>query len=128
MKQESSDNKKLLQLQARYLETRSEVDLGRLYTAMSETALRILKKMCRAIPGVYSDEDREEKSHNAAVYLIIQYQTRPSFCIQKSVTGYLYKRCQRELFYTRKVDGLVLFSSAALEMLDNDFETEERCQ
>ncbi|TAH55191.1 MAG: hypothetical protein EWM51_03665 [Treponema sp.] len=125
---ESSDNRKLIQLQARYLETRSESDLGALYTAMTMIALRMIKKMCEAVPGKYSDEDREEKSHNAAVYIIIQYQTRPDFYIKKSVTGYLYKRCQRELFYRRKIDALIQFSSATIEMLDNEHNKEDACR
>jgi hypothetical protein len=45
-------------------------------------------------------EQREENAHNAAGYLVSQYSTSPDFRIRKSITGYLYKRCQHELYVT----------------------------
>jgi hypothetical protein len=118
--EESPDNKKLRDLQDRYLASRSEHDLGAYYVQMAATSLRIIRKMTRKIPGIYSDDDKEERAHNAAVYLVSQYQTRPDFRIKKSITGYLFLRCRKELYYRRKVDGIVTFSSAILETVDKD--------
>lgn len=119
-RKESPDNKHMRELQGTYLATRNEGDLGRLYEAMVSTSLRIICKLCRKIPGMYSEEDKEEKAHNAAVYLVEQYQTRPDFVLTKSISGYLYKRCQHELYYERKVDKIVIFSSAVIDSLDEE--------
>lgn len=119
-RRESPDNKKMRELQRIYLASRTDEDLGRLYEAMATTSLRIIRKMCNAIPGMYSDEDKEEKAHDAAVYLVEQYQTRPDFVLTKSISGYLYKRCQHELYYMRKVDKIIIFSSAVIDSLEQE--------
>jgi hypothetical protein len=53
--------------------------------------------------------EREEKAHNAIVYMIARYLRVKDFAITKSFTAYLYLRIKHELFYQRKVDTIVDF-------------------
>ena len=53
--------------------------------------------------------DKEEKAHNAITYIIVRYLRVKDFAIRESFTAYLYLRIKHELFYQRKVDGIVDF-------------------
>ena len=45
-----------------------------------------------------SADERKQKAHDAATYLIEQYLKRPDFEITNSITGYLYTRIKWELY------------------------------
>ena len=45
-----------------------------------------------------SADERKQKAHDAATYIIEQYLKRPAFEITNSITGYLYTRIKRELY------------------------------
>ena len=57
-----------------------------------------------------SASERESKAHDAATYIIEQYIKRPTFCITKSMTGYLHGRIMRELYGGRKCDKMLVFT------------------
>ena len=58
-----------------------------------------------------SADERKQKAHDAATYIIEQYLKRPDFVIKNSMTGYLYKRVQFELYgkNMRPCDQMLIF-------------------
>ena len=58
-----------------------------------------------------SADERKQKAHDAATYIIEQYLKRPDFVIKNSMTGYLFKRVQFELYgkNTRHCDKMLIF-------------------
>ena len=58
-----------------------------------------------------SADERKQKAHDAATYIIEQYLKRPDFVIKNSMTGYLFKRVQFELYgkNTRHCDQMLIF-------------------
>ena len=52
-----------------------------------------------------------EKAHNAASYIVEQYLKRPDFVIKNSMTGYLFRRVQFELYgkNRRHCDKMLIF-------------------
>ena len=58
-----------------------------------------------------SADERKQKAHDAATYIIEQYLKRPDFEIKNSMTGYLFKRVQFELYgkNMRHCDQMLIF-------------------
>ena len=58
-----------------------------------------------------SADERKQKAHDAATYIIEQYLKRPEFVIKNSMTGYLFKRVQFELYgkNMRHCDQMLIF-------------------
>ena len=58
-----------------------------------------------------SADERKQKAHDAATYIIEQYLKRPDFVIKNSMTGYLFKRVQFELYgkNMRHCDQMLIF-------------------
>ena len=58
-----------------------------------------------------SADERKQKAHDAATYIIEQYLRRPDFVIKNSMTGYLFKRVQFELYgkNMRHCDQMLIF-------------------
>ena len=57
-------------------------------------------------------EERKQKAHDAATYIIEQYLKRPDFEIIKSFNGYLNRRIAWELYgreHQRKCDKMLIF-------------------
>ena len=60
-----------------------------------------------------SADERKQKAHDAATYIIEQYLKRPAFVITDSVTGYLYTRINWELYgkdHQNKRDQMVVYT------------------
>ena len=60
-----------------------------------------------------SADERQQKAHDAATYIIEQYIKRPAFVITDSVTGYLYTRVNWELYgkdHQNKRDQMVVYT------------------
>lgn len=61
---------------------------------------------------------RRQKAHDATTYIIEQYLKRPDFVINKSVTGYLYKRVTWELLgreHQNKRDQIIVYTDTLPE-------------
>ena len=58
-----------------------------------------------------SADERKQKAHDSATYIIEQYLKRPDFVIKNSMTGYLFKRVQFELYgrNMRHCDQMLIF-------------------
>ena len=60
-----------------------------------------------------SADERKQKAHDAATYIIEQYLKRPAFVITDSMTGYLYRRINWELYgkdHQYKRDQMVVYT------------------
>ena len=110
--QPQNDNERLLNYQWEY-KNGDQNALNSIYTLGYKIALKYIStkaqknrhiaELCRS--------DREEKAHNAATYIVEQYLKRPDFEIKNSMTGYLYKRVEFELYgkNTRHCDKMLIF-------------------
>lgn len=115
-----NDNQRLLNIQFKY-KVIGKAYLSEMYELLYKVAYKEINALSRIHKNVKEipAEERREKAHNAAVYIIEQYLKRPDFAITTSMTGYLFKRVQHELFYHRKCDDLVLYMDSA-EVMKND--------
>ena len=65
-----------------------------------------------------SADERKQKAHDAATYIIEQYLKRPTFEITNSITGYLYTRIKWELYgkdHQNKRDQMVVYTDSLPE-------------
>lgn len=113
-----NDNERLLNWQHDYKANGDADALNRMYRLGRRIALRYIETAARNNRHVAElpRSDKEEKAHNAITYIIARYLRVKDFAIRESFTAYLYLRVRHELFYRRKVDGLVDFVD--LETLD----------
>lgn len=112
------DNERLLNLQYDYKENGNAQALNAMYTLGYKIALKYINAKAGKNPHIahISDDEKEEKAHNAITYIIARYLRVRDFSIQESFTSYLYLRVQHELFYTRKVDKIVSFVENPYDM------------
>ena len=106
-----SDNQKLMSLQYEYRNEGNQEALRPIYEILKTVALKYINTIAKKNKRIenLSQFDKESKAANAASYMVEQLLLRPKFVINKSFTGYLYKRVEYECFYYRKVDKLVDF-------------------
>ena len=106
-----NDNERLLNWQHDYKANGDADALNRMYRLGRRIALRYIETAARNNRHVAElpRSDKEEKAHNAITYIIARYLRVKDFAIRESFTAYLYLRVRHELFYRRKVDGLVDF-------------------
>ena len=107
-----NDNDRLLRFQWEYRHGKAEA-LSGFYELAREVCVKFIKAQVKHSKKLeaLSFADIEEKAHNAASYVVTQLLTREDFALKKSATGYLFLRVRHELFYKRKVDGIIsLFS------------------
>lgn len=108
-----SDNNELFELQAKILNG-DKGALSAMYKKLYEIAYKTINANSHkneVIAGMTAAE-RQQKAHDAATYIIEQYLKRPAFRITKSMTGYLYRRINYELYgrFNRKCDKLLIFT------------------
>ena len=109
-----TDNEQLLQLQAEYKNGDSGA-LSVMYTKLYEIAYKTINARSgdnEVIANMRAAE-RKQKAHDAATYIIEQYLKRPGFEINESVTGYLFRRVNYELFgryHQRACDKMLVFT------------------
>jgi hypothetical protein len=101
-----NDNDRLLNLQYRYLTGNDKAALSELYVQSCRVSHRMIMNQRDKKGFFLTEEDAEEKAHNAATYLITQYLTRPDFVRTKNIVSYLFARIRHELYYQTKVDSL----------------------
>jgi len=95
----------------------NQAALGEMYTRLYEIAYKTINRIsqeCAEVRGLALQE-RQQKAHDAATYIIEQYLKRPEFEIKDSITGYLFRRVQRELFFARKCDKMLVFTGELTE-------------
>lgn len=108
----TNDNQRLLNLQLKYKVNGGKY-LGEMYKLLYEIAYKTINKLSEKSQKIKNMDaaERMEKAHNAATYVVEQYLIRPDFAIKNSMTGYLYKRVQFELYgkNTRHCDKMLIF-------------------
>lgn len=108
----TNDNQRLLNLQLKYKVNGGKY-LGEMYKLLYEIAYKNINKLSKQSQKIKNMDaaERMEKAHNAATYIVEQYLKRPDFAIKNSMTGYLYKRVQFELYgkNTRHCDKMLIF-------------------
>ena len=106
-----SDNQRLLNYQYEYQIKGDTTAINRMYALGCKIALKYINAKAGKNPHIahMSDNEKEEKAHNAITYIIARYLRVKDFSIRKSYTSYLYLRVQHELYYQRKVDKIVDF-------------------
>lgn len=108
----TNDNQRLLNLQLKYKVNGGKY-LSEMYKLLYEVAYKTINKLSEQSQKIKNMDaaERMEKAHNAATYIVEQYLKRPDFAIKKSMTGYLFKRVQFELYgkNTRQCDRMLIF-------------------
>ena len=108
----TNDNQRLLNLQLKY-KLNGGAYLGDMYKLLFEIAYKNINKLSEQSQKIKNMDaaERMEKAHNAASYIVEQYLKRPDFVIKNSMTGYLFKRVQFELYgkNTRHCDQMIIF-------------------
>ena len=108
----TNDNQRLLNLQLKYKVNGGKY-LGEMYKLLYEIAYKNINKLSEQSQKIKNMDaaERMEKAHNAATYIVEQYLKRPDFVIKNSMTGYLFKRVQFELYgkNTRHCDKMLIF-------------------
>ena len=108
----TNDNQRLLNLQLKY-KLNGGAYLGDMYKLLYEIAYKNINKLSKQSQKIKNMDaaERMEKAHNAASYIVEQYLKRPDFVIKNSMTGYLFKRVQFELYgkNTRHCDQMLIF-------------------
>ena len=108
----TNDNQRLLNLQLKYKVNGGKY-LGEMYKMLYEIAYKNINKLSEQSQKIKNMDaaERMEKAHNAATYIVEQYLKRPDFAIKNSMTGYLYKRVQYELYGKNKrhCDKMLIF-------------------
>lgn len=91
--------------------------LGEMYELLYKVALKCINSAChkRDALAALAICEREQKAHDAATYLIEQYLKRPNFVITESITGYLFRRVQKELNYARACDRMLVYTDTLPE-------------
>ena len=107
-----SDDQQLFNFQFEFKKGNAQALAG-MYKKLYEVAYKIINNRSRTngrIAALSADE-RKQKAHDAATYIVEQYLKRPGFAIQNSMTGYLFKRVQFELYgeNTRHYDKMLIF-------------------
>ena len=94
-----SDDQQLFNFQFEFKKGNAQALAG-MYKKLYEVAYKIINNRSRTngrIAALSADE-RQQKAHDAATYIIEQYLKRPAFVITDSITGYLYTRINWELY------------------------------
>lgn len=108
------DEQQLFILQTK-IKTGDAQAMAEMYEKLRVIAYKTINSRSRSNSKIkeLSAEERQQKAHDAATYIIEQYLKRPSFLITDSVTGYLYKRIAWELYgknHQNKRDQMVVYT------------------
>ena len=107
-----SDDQQLFNLQNR-LKNGDAQAMAEMYEKLVTIAYKTINSRSRSNAKIkaLSADERKQKAHDAATYIIEQYLKRPDFVIKNSMTGYLFKRVQFELYgkNTRHCDQMLIF-------------------
>lgn len=117
-----TDKEKILVLQKEYRDG-NRTALGQVYEILYKIAYKDVNKVAAKDSHIraLSPDERKEKAHNAATYIIEQFLRRPEF-MTRDATLYLYRRVQCELYGVRKCDKMLVYSD---DMSANTYERQE---
>ena len=109
-----SDDQQLFNFQFEFKKGNAQALAG-MYIKLFEVAYKIINNRSRTNEHIaaLSADERKQKAHDAATYIIEQYLKRPEFLITDSVTGYLYTRINWELYgkdHQNKRDQMVVYT------------------
>lgn len=109
-----SDNQKLFNLQSR-LKNGDAQAMAEMYEMLLTIAYKTINNRSNSNAKIkaLSADERKQKAHDAATYIIEQYLKRPNFEITNSITGYLYTRIKWELYgkdHQYKRDKMVVYT------------------
>ena len=106
------DEQQLFILQSR-LKNGDEQAMAEMYENLVTIAYKTINDQSNINAKIkaLSADERKQKAHDAATYIIEQYLKRPDFVIKNSMTGYLFKRVQFELYgkNMRHCDQMLIF-------------------
>lgn len=110
----SNDNQQLFNFQFEFKKGNAPALAG-MYKKLYEVAYKTINNRSRTNEHIaaLSADERQQKAHDAATYIIEQYLKRPAFVITDSVTGYLYMRINWELYgkdHQYKRDQMVVYT------------------
>lgn len=114
-----SDEQLLFNLQKR-LKNGDAQAMAEMYERLKVIAYKTINSRSCSNPKIkeLSADEREQRAHDAATYIIEQYLKRPDFVITDSITGYLYKRINWELYgknHQNKCDRMVVYTDTLPE-------------
>lgn len=109
-----SDDQQLFKLQSR-LKNGDAQAMAEMYEKLVTVAYKTINSRSNSNAKIkaLSADERKQKAHDAATYLIEQYLKRPAFVITDSITGYLYTRVNWELYgkdHQYKRDQMVVYT------------------
>lgn len=109
-----SDDQQLFNLQNR-LKNGDAQAMAEMYEKLVTVAYKTINNRSNSNAKIkaLSADERKQKAHDAATYLIEQYLKRPAFVITDSITGYLYTRINWELYgkdHQYKRDQMVVYT------------------
>ena len=109
-----SDDQQLFNLQSR-LKNGDAQAMAEMYEKLVTVAYKTINSRSNSNAQIkaLSADERKQKAHDAATYLIEQYLKRPAFVITDSITGYLYTRINWELYgkdHQNKRDQMVVYT------------------
>ena len=109
-----SNEQQLFNLQSR-LKNGDARAMAEMYEKLVTIAYKTINSRSRSNAKIkaLSADERKQKAHDAATYIIEQYIKRPAFVITESVTGYLYTRINWELYgkdHQNKRDQMVVYT------------------
>ena len=115
-----NDGQRLFNLQKEYKDGNPQA-MAAMYELLYKVAYKTINN--RSTKNKYieamSADERQQKAHDAATYIIEQYIKRPSFVITTSITGYLFRRIQWELYgvnHQYKRDAMLLYTDELPEI------------
>ena len=109
-----SDDQQLFNLQSR-LKNGDAQAMAEMYEKLVTIAYKTINSRSNSNAKIkaLSADERKQKAHDAATYIIEQYLKRPAFVITDSITGYLYTRINWELYgkdHQNKRDQMVVYT------------------
>lgn len=110
----ASDDPQLFNLQNK-LKNGDAQAMAEMYKILTVIAYKTInsRSCTNARIKVLTADERKQKAHDAATYVIEQYLKRPDFIITDSITGYLYTRVNWELNgkdHQNKRDQMVVYT------------------
>jgi hypothetical protein len=91
----ATHNEQYEKLQQEYLKNRDNNILGEMYRIAKRAALNYLRKYCQSHGLIHLEI--EEKSHDAALFVIEQYLKKQNFKVEK-ISAYIYFGVKKALF------------------------------
>lgn len=106
-----NENEQLLNYQYEYRINNNKNALSKMYILSLPIAGKFITDKVKTSRNLrnLSMEEREEKAHNAATYVVESFLLDEDFFIKKSFTGVIYLRVLHELFYKTKASVNISF-------------------